>query len=368
MENTHPAAEAARGIYIDFESLRTDPPHPALLGVLIGAEGEELEQLILDPTLAPAQRARPRQTRVTMLSDAADAILNFALADRRRIVAWSNFDRDRLIEARPDLRAAIEDRYVNALAIARPWRIRVHPSFKIEREDRFAPKHTLDKYALLAGYPQASALAGATPAKWIRRMQQQLTSTGGNYRRTTAEAKRDWHRLLAYNRHDLLALRHIVLKSTRELECWRAYERTRFCVNDGARRICFLAGSRSAALDALLERHNARRWAFITAWNPGSLEAGAGENARRQAELTTEVQSLGLRTLPGEGIGADQRWTPEQSLLILDISRGRAERLGRRFGQLAIVFGRRVEKSVLGPTAPTPRPDGTSGIRGQTWV
>jgi hypothetical protein len=32
-----------------------------------------------------------------------DAIVSRAVADDRRIVGWSNFDRDRLIQARPDL-------------------------------------------------------------------------------------------------------------------------------------------------------------------------------------------------------------------------------------------------------------------------
>ena len=48
---------------------------------------------------------------------------------------------------------------------------------------------------------------------------------------------------------------------------------------------------------------------------------------------------------------------PEQSLLILDISRGKAISLGQRFGQLAIVVGRRGQASALVPAAhPTAAP------------
>ena len=222
----------------------------------------------------------------------------------------------------------------------------IYPGFHIARDDDFAPKHTLDKYARLARYPHAKALVGATPAKWIRRVLQQLQSRGGRWQ-LTKQAKRDWDHLLEYNRHDLLALRHIVLRATRETEAWRAYEKTRFCVDDGPRRICFMAGSQNRKLEALLARHNARSWAFITAWNPRSDERSREQNDAQQAELRQAVSAY--EVLPGEGVGQDPSWTPEESLLILNISRRKAQTLGRRFGQLAIVVGRRGEKSELLP-------------------
>ena len=193
------------------------------------------------------------------------------------------------------------------------------------------------------------ALEDATPARWIRHTLRQLEANDGRYRRTTPEAKRDWHQVLDYNRHDLLALRQIVSTATRELGLWRAYERTRFCVQDGSKRICFMAGSRNRRLDALLARHDATRWAFITAWNPGSRTLSKPENARRHAELRAAVTEAGLEALDGEGVGEDPSWLPEESLLILDISRGKAISLGQRFGQLAIVVGRRGQASALVP-------------------
>jgi hypothetical protein len=340
-----------RAIYIDIESLRTKPPHCALIGVLTGMEGENLEQLIVDPRLAPAAAAKRDRLRVANWPDAVDEIVTLAAADDRRIVGWSNFDRDRMAEARPELRDEIHARYVNALKIARPWRQNVHPGFTIEREDQFAPKHTLDKYARLAGYQDVWALQDATPAEWIRHTLRQLAAQEGRYRRITPEAKRDWHKLLDYNRHDLLALRHITIAAARELGLWRAYERTRFCVQDGAKQICFMAGSRKPGLDALLARHNATRWAFITAWNPGSRRLSKTENARRHADLRAAVREAGLEALDGEGVGEDPSWAPEQSLMILNISRGKAISLGRRFGQLAIVVGRRGQASGLVSTS-----------------
>ena len=340
-----------RAIYIDIESLRTDPPHCALIGVLTGPDGEDLEQLIVDPRLAPARVAKRECLRVANWPDAVGEIVTRAASDDRRLAGWSNFDRDRMTEARPDLRGEIQARYINALELARPWRQKVHPGFKIEREDQFSPKHTLDKYARLAGYKDVWALEDAKPAKWTRHTLEQLEANDGRYRGITPQAKRDWHKLLDYNRHDLLALRHIVLAATRELELWHAYERTRFCVQDGTKRICFKAGSHKPDLDALLARHDATRWAFITAWNPGSRPLSKTENARRHADLRAAVREAGLEALDGEGVGEDASWPPEQSLLILDISRGKAISLGRRFGQLAVVVGRRGQASTLVPTS-----------------
>ena len=241
-----------------------------------------------------------RRLRVATGSTAAREVVDRAHAENRLIIGWSLFDRDRLIDVCPALTADIKDRYVNALEIARPWRARLHPKVAMEREDRFAPRHTLDKYADLAGYPDAARLRDAAPADWIRHTLRQLESTKGLYRRTTKETKRDWHKLLEYNRHDCLALRHIVLTATRELECWRAYETTRFCVEDGARRVCFMAGSRSSKLDALLRRHGADQWAFLTAWNPGSVSLPHNANDTRQRELENQLAADGFHCCVGK--------------------------------------------------------------------
>ena len=337
-------ADVERAIFVDFECLLVGPerrPDPALLGVLFGSDDEQLEQVITDERLAPARVARRERTPVASASDAVGEIVAMAQVDGLRIAGWSFFDRERMIEARPDLAEAITARYVNALQVARPWRMKLHPDVRIEREDAYAARHTLDKYASLAGYPRARALIDATPARWIRHTIGQLEANGGRYRHVTRSTKRDWYRLLEYNRHDLLALRHILLRASRELDAWRAYERTRFCVQDGAREVCFMAGSRNARLESLLRRHGARRWAFITAWNPASRVLSREENERRQAELWRIIQGNRYTTLEGSGAGPDPSREPEESLMVLGIGRGAAVRLAKRFGQLAIVAGER---------------------------
>ncbi|HEX6975596.1 MAG TPA: DUF3293 domain-containing protein, partial [Vicinamibacterales bacterium] len=237
----------------------------------------------------------------------------------------------------------MRQRYRNAIQTARPWRHHIHPSVRIEREDEFAPKHTLDKYAALVGYPHARALTNATPAKWLRETANRLEKSGGRYKGLSKTGKRDWHRLLDYNRHDCLALRDITVRAARELDAWRAYGRTQFCVDDEGRRVCFRVETRSARLEALLARHSAHRFAFITAWNPGSIPLAPAENDARQRRLGAELERLGLRALPGEGVGDDPSWAPEESLMVFNVSEGRGVALGRKFGQLAIVVGRRGE-------------------------
>lgn len=100
-------------------------------------------------------------------------------------------------------------------------------------------------------------------------------------------------------------------------------------------------GVRSVRLDQLLTERGSEQWAFITAWNPASRPRSAEENRTRHAELVEAVVAGGWRHYPGAGVPDRAGWAPEDSLLVLDISRKEAGALGRRFGQAAIVAGRK---------------------------
>ncbi len=104
-------------------------------------------------------------------------------------------------------------------------------------------------------------------------------------------------------------------------------------------RLCLRIGEPNSALDALLSAENAGSWAYVTAYNPGSIPLGEHENARRQQMLEQTVREAGLLFFYGTGVGDDGQWPPGPSLLISRISRDQAVDLGRRFGQWAIVFG-----------------------------
>jgi hypothetical protein len=122
---------------------------------------------------------------------------------------------------------------------------------------------------------------------------------------------------------------------------WRAYERAVFRVFDEGRPITFRIGRTSARLDRLLERHAARRWAHITAWNPSSIPLSKAENERRQRRLVAALKRAGFSVLKGDGADLRGRWTPEPTAFVLGIGVREARRLGREYAQLAIVVGER---------------------------
>lgn len=198
-------ASSTRAIYIDFECLKTKPHStPKLLGITTG-DSEAVDQLLVDPALSDASRAN-RRCSVVDLGTAVREPVERGESEERLIVGWSLFDGDVAKRANPELADRIDALHRNAIHTARPWRQGIHPSFRIQPEDEYAPTHTLDKYAVLARYRGAGMLADATPARWLRHLQQQLNARG-RYWGITAETKRDWHDLLEYNRHDCLPLR-----------------------------------------------------------------------------------------------------------------------------------------------------------------
>lgn len=126
----------------------------------------------------------------------------------------------------------------------------------------------------------------------------------------------------------------------------RAYKKTRFVVRAPEEEIVLRIGERNLQLDALMAKFGAVSSPFVTAWNPSSVNLSIEENQTRQARLTEEVRKAGYVSFCGEGVGEDQAWAPEASILIVGILRGDAQRLGIRFGQLAVLFaepGRPVE-------------------------
>ena len=96
----------------------------------------------------------------------------------------------------------------------------------------------------------------------------------------------------------------------------------------------------SAELDGLLEEAGADEWAHITAWNPHSKPLPPPENRQAQDALEWAVR-IRYSYLPGMGVGTDGDWPPEVGLFIFGIPEAEAVELARRFGQNAIVVGRK---------------------------
>jgi hypothetical protein len=141
--------------------------------------------------------------------------------------------------------------------------------------------------------------------------------------------------------------------TTPELALWRAYGRAVYRVFDEDSPVTFRIGRTSARLDRLLERHGATRWGHITAWNPSSVELPKAENERRQRRLVAALKRAGFKVLDGDGADPKGRWTPEPTAFVIGIGVREARRLGREYGQLAIVVGQGGKPPRLVPCEPS---------------
>jgi hypothetical protein len=84
-----------------------------------------------------------------------------------------------------------------------------------------------------------------------------------------------------------------------------AYRRTRFCADTEQGRIEIRVGETHSDLDALLRATGCETWAYVTAFNPGSVRLSDAENDTRQRELEDALRRLGHPMFQGEGIGDD---------------------------------------------------------------
>lgn len=118
-----------------------------------------------------------------------------------------------------------------------------------------------------------------------------------------------------------------------------AYRATRYRVVGAGEPIELAVGARSPALDRLLAGRGARRWAWLTAVNPGARRLAAAANAARLARLDAELARRGLTALSGFAIDPAGEWPDEESRLVLDLDAATARGLAERAGQLAFLAG-----------------------------
>ncbi len=126
----------------------------------------------------------------------------------------------------------------------------------------------------------------------------------------------------------------------------KAYLQTAYVVRAPQGVHALRIGTRHPAFDAELSAAGASCWAFLTAWNPGSLPRSVQQNALAQAELLHVVEELGLASWPAEGKADAGGWR-EESVCVLSLEATGAVALARRFGQLAVVFGQLGEAARL---------------------
>jgi hypothetical protein len=128
----------------------------------------------------------------------------------------------------------------------------------------------------------------------------------------------------------------------------QAYRATTYRVDvPGQPFIAIRVGEHDDALDALLAARGVGSWTYITAYNPGSVPLSDAENERRHHELLADVARCGaVAVFDGLGVG-DDGWPPEPSLLVLGVGRDEACSLGRKHGQVAVVYGERGKPAEL---------------------
>lgn len=98
-------------------------------------------------------------------------------------------------------------------------------------------------------------------------------------------------------------------------------------------------GEHSPELDALLEKHRAEDWCFITAWNPKSNLLSTKENIELNKRLERDIRKFIYFSGRGEG-KLNSKWPQEESYLVLGIPFESAKELGEKYKQNAMIVGR----------------------------
>ena len=91
-------------------------------------------------------------------------------------------------------------------------------------------------------------------------------------------------------------------------------------------------------INQFLKSHQS--WAYITAWNPNSKVLPAVENEHRNKEMEKELKENAFLYYPGKGVPDKGDWIPEDSFLVVDISKEAAIKMGKTYEQKAIVWGK----------------------------
>jgi hypothetical protein len=119
-----------------------------------------------------------------------------------------------------------------------------------------------------------------------------------------------------------------------------AYRATDYRVEDAPNGpFVIRIGEFSFDLEQLLFDEVEFDWAYLTACNPGSVRLTDDANARRTQELRDLLGRRWHYVYGGVSVGRDGAWR-EPSFLILGMTADEAIKIGRRFGQNAVVVGR----------------------------
>lgn len=98
----------------------------------------------------------------------------------------------------------------------------------------------------------------------------------------------------------------------------------------------------------------ARRYGFITAWNPASVPHSDAANETANAALVARLDAIGVQRQPAHAFGKDGLWC-ETGWLVADLEEPLLDLLGREFSQAGVLSwtaGEPVRLRMLMPRPP----------------
>ncbi|GAB3383566.1 DUF3293 domain-containing protein [Lysobacter fragariae] len=98
----------------------------------------------------------------------------------------------------------------------------------------------------------------------------------------------------------------------------------------------------------------ARRYAFITAWNPASVPHSEASNDAANTALMARLDAAGLTRQPAQAFDLEGEWR-EAGWLVFDASEHLLEQLAQEFGQAGVLFweaGEPVRLRMMFPAPP----------------
>jgi hypothetical protein len=205
--------EARRALYIDFEGNMDMPP--TLLGVYFGdVHSEDFKQVIHEPgfsTLADGEQS-PSVAAVHVygqsLGNALTALKDRALAEDRRVIAWSSREAIAIRESGCDNDTLhfFEEQLIDAKIIAKQWKKKTYPHIRWQRRPRGAT-HSLDRYMELVGYRVPYSHGPGKTGARLRNIRERLEAG----KPMTKGLRGHWTKLLNHNFHDCRGMRAVTV-------------------------------------------------------------------------------------------------------------------------------------------------------------
>lgn len=131
--------------------------------------------------------------------------------------------------------------------------------------------------------------------------------------------------------------RSLILKEQPERRWSWLFRATGYFCERGMLRV----GRKSAWLDCWLAEAGEQHWVWVTADNPGAVLDGAERNAAAQSVLLARLARWGLNVMPMSAVADAGDWPVEYGYLCCGVGVSKARRIGREFGQLAVLAGTR---------------------------